>query len=225
MKRFLIVSAALFLLPLSVRAAPALPAQFYGAATGEGSVVTASINGVIVASTTVTGGAYGYAPKLFLITDPNNDREGSTITFANDGAVIMPTAQFINGSLTRIDFITASTPSTGGSASGGLGSASTGVGSAATTTTGTASSSPVVAMLAATSTPLVAPIVAAHSIIHMPLPTWQVPATTSPIAIVSAPTHLSASAFTAFVSAAGSLGLQFKQYLYIVSSTLWGLIS
>jgi hypothetical protein len=116
--RLLIFSAVLFalLLPCAAfaQARPGIPEAFYGNAAGEGgTVVTTSIEGAVVASTTIAaGGVYGYAPTLFIIQDPEGTRAGQRVSFAIGGARALETAVFIPGALTELDLTIATTTAT-----------------------------------------------------------------------------------------------------------------
>jgi hypothetical protein len=85
---------------------PGIPEAFHGAVSGAiGSSITASISGVVVASTTIeTGGVYGYAPHLFFIPDPEDARAGATISFAVSTATL-GTALFANGVITTLNLL------------------------------------------------------------------------------------------------------------------------
>ena len=73
-------------------AVPSPPHWFYGSVNingspaPDGTTVTARINGIDVASTTTSGGKYGYVNPLFYVpdTDPST-RPGETISFFVNG--------------------------------------------------------------------------------------------------------------------------------------------
>ena len=128
-------------------AIPGIPHQFYGSVTyngkpaPDGLSVVATINGDIVASTTTSGGNYGYSP-IFYVEDPNNDRSGETITFIVNGVDTGQSAIFQNGRVSRLD-LAATGPSvtpttvpeeTGGSSTGGSTTGGSTGGNGATTT-------------------------------------------------------------------------------------------
>ena len=133
-------------------AIPSQPHYFYGSVTvngapaDDGTVVSARINGVQVASTTTSGGKYGYSPLFFVPdTDPST-RPGSTITFfvsdVNTGVTeVFCTACFnscgVDSDCSPLDLsvtIGTSSGTTSGSTGGGAGTTTT-------TTTTTSSSS------------------------------------------------------------------------------------
>lgn len=109
MREIKILVLLLLLLP-AVFAVPGIPHQFYGyvnftnAPAPDGIVIEARIDGKTVASTITLNGRYGYKPKLFFVTDPNNNRAGKTINFYINGVDTGVTATFKNGSTTKIDF-------------------------------------------------------------------------------------------------------------------------
>jgi len=128
MKRFdlVLVFALTLLMPTAALAAPGIPHQFYGSVSytngtipADGISVEAKIGGVVVKSSTVTSGKYGYAPNLFMITDPDSLRKGQTISFFLGGVNTGQTAIFDNGGYTSLNLSTAApvvnTPSGGGS--------------------------------------------------------------------------------------------------------------
>lgn len=91
--RLPIVVVTLILLSSNlVFAALGQPNQFYGYVTvngqpaPDGTSVIAKINGVQVASTTTSGGRYGYNPvSAFYVDDPNNNRAGDIVNFFVNG--------------------------------------------------------------------------------------------------------------------------------------------
>ncbi len=97
-----------FLLSSSVLAVPGIPHRFYGSVTyngapaPDGMTVSAKINNVEVASTTTSGGRYGYDP-VFYVDNPNNDRSGKTISFFVNGIDTGQTAIFQSGASTKLD--------------------------------------------------------------------------------------------------------------------------
>ena len=90
MREIKILVLLLLLLP-TVFAIPGVPHQFYGyvnftnAPAPDGIVVEARMDGKTVASTITLNGRYGYKPRLFFVTDPNNTRAGKTINFYING--------------------------------------------------------------------------------------------------------------------------------------------
>lgn len=95
----------LIVIALSSSAALAIPGGpnvFYGSVTWngqsapDGTTITAKINGVQVASTTTSGGKYGYPIATFYVDDPNNDRTGQTINFFVNGVDTGVSAGFCN---------------------------------------------------------------------------------------------------------------------------------
>ena len=123
-------------------AVPSPPHWFYGSVNingspaPDGTTVTARINGIDVASTTTSGGKYGYVNPLFYVpdTDPST-RPGETISFFVNGVDTGQTAIFLTGGYTKLDLsVTIETPSGGGAPSGGGGSAPSGGGSTSSTT-------------------------------------------------------------------------------------------
>ncbi|MBN2014301.1 MAG: hypothetical protein JW778_03895 [Candidatus Altiarchaeota archaeon] len=98
---------------------PGVPHQFYGSVdfingpAPNGSLIEAKIEGVTVASTTALNGEYGYSPKMFFVTDPNNNRDGKTINFYVNGIDTGETYVFNNGETTKLDLtVPASVPTT-----------------------------------------------------------------------------------------------------------------
>ena len=128
-----------------VLAIPGIPHQFYGSVTYNGQAapdglsVVAKINGVEVASTTTSGGKYGYSP-IFYIEDPNSIRSGQTINFFVNGVDTGQTAVFQNGGRTKLDLtatgpsVVTTIPSDGGGDGGGSGGSGGGDGTVTTTT-------------------------------------------------------------------------------------------
>jgi len=84
-------------------AVPGIPHAFYGSVAWngqpapDGTTITAKINGVEVASTTTSGGKYGYPIGAFYVADPSNDRSGKTINFFVNGVDTGATANFCTG--------------------------------------------------------------------------------------------------------------------------------
>jgi len=125
---FIFISAfLLFSCIFLVSAQLGIPHQFYGdvsynnAPAPNSLSVVAKIDNVVVKQTTTLDGKYGYSP-VFLITDPDDNREGKTIVFyVND----IQAAQYIfeNGGTTELDLAVtgATTPPTneGGNTRGG----------------------------------------------------------------------------------------------------------
>ena len=135
------------MIPALVLAAPGIPHQFYGTVSySNGSAVLsgtvkAKIDGVVVATGSITNGQYGYNPNLFFVTDPDGDRTGTTISFFVNDVETGTTAVFANGGYTNLNLsISGSSSTSGGSTStsgeGGTTSSSAGgAGGAVTTTT------------------------------------------------------------------------------------------
>ncbi len=131
-RTILVLSFTFVLAPLITLAAPGIPHQFYGAASytngttpADGISVEAKIGGVVVKSSTVTNGKYGYSPDLFMITDPDSARKGQTISFFLGGVDTGQTTVFDNGGYTQKN-LTVSAPAspTPAPASGGGGGGS-----------------------------------------------------------------------------------------------------
>ena len=108
--RYFIWTFILFTLICAIGVAQlGVPHQFYGEVNflsgpaPDGSLVEAKIGGITVATTTTYNGKYGYAPNLFYIDDPNNDRAGKVIEFYVRGINTGETAIFQNGMSTRLD--------------------------------------------------------------------------------------------------------------------------
>lgn len=102
--------AGMIALPSLVFAAPGIPAQFYGTVqngvgtTASGLIVSALINGVVVATTlTQSGGNYGSSPNLLIIPDANGILAGTNITFRVNGVAVSQISTFANASLTHLD--------------------------------------------------------------------------------------------------------------------------
>lgn len=99
---FSVIFVALLLGNLAY-AAPGIPNRFYGyvnfinGPAPDGTIVEAKINGITVSSTTTVSGKYGYAPNIFDVTDPDNNRAGKTISFFVSGVDTGETAVFTNG--------------------------------------------------------------------------------------------------------------------------------
>lgn len=91
--------------------APGIPNRFHGyvnfingAAAPDGLTVEAKINGITVASATTIGGNYGFAPNVFDVTDPDNNRNGKTISFFVGGTDTGKTVNFTNGDSDEMNF-------------------------------------------------------------------------------------------------------------------------
>ena len=131
---------ALLLMSNAVLAVPGVPHQFYGTVTlnsapaPDGTSVVAKINGIDVASTTTSGGKYGYDP-VFYIEDPSSVRTGSTIKFYVNGIDTGQTFIFSTAGITLLN-LAATGGTTSGSTSGGGGGGGGG-GSALPVSTGT----------------------------------------------------------------------------------------
>jgi hypothetical protein len=118
-------------------AIPGIPHAFYGSVTvnGEpspdGVVVSAKIDGIVVATTTTKSGGYGYSPNIFYVDDPQGNRAvgPKTIQFFLNGVDTGKIASFSNGRHTQLDLsatlpiIATPTPSSdnGGSSGGSSG--------------------------------------------------------------------------------------------------------
>ena len=96
------ITVSMFLLFSNIALAiPGVPHQFYGAVTvngasaPDGTTVSARINGIEVASTTTSGGKYGY--DGFFVDDPNSVRAGSEIKFFVNDVDTGVTVTFCNG--------------------------------------------------------------------------------------------------------------------------------
>ncbi|MDP2696380.1 MAG: hypothetical protein Q8O87_04015 [bacterium] len=122
------IGGFLLAMPSLALATPGIPHQFYGAVSytngtipADGSSVEAKIGGVVVKSSTVTNGKYGYSPNLFMVTDPDSSRKGQTINFWLGGVHTGQTAIFDNGGYANLNLSTAApvvnTPSGGGGGS------------------------------------------------------------------------------------------------------------
>ena len=120
------------MIPALVLAAPGIPHQFYGTVSySNGSAVLsgtvkAKIDGVVVATGSITNGQYGYNPNLLFALDNDGVYAGKTIEFYVGGvkANTSPeTVVFANGNSSQVNLtIPASLPTTGGgedSTSGG----------------------------------------------------------------------------------------------------------
>jgi len=115
---------------IALAAAPGIPNAFYGIVTWngqpapDGTSVVAKINGVQVASTTTSGGKYGYPIGSFYIEDPNGDRPGKIINFFVNNIDTGQTAIFNTGGVTQLNLVASggTTPSgpSGGGGGGGL---------------------------------------------------------------------------------------------------------
>jgi hypothetical protein len=115
---------------IALAAAPGIPNAFYGIVTWngqpapDGTSVVAKINGVQVASTTTSGGKYGYPIGSFYIEDPNGDRPGKIINFFVNNVDTGQTAIFNTGGVTQLNLVASggTTPSgpSGGGGGGGL---------------------------------------------------------------------------------------------------------
>jgi hypothetical protein len=99
-----------------------IPNAFYGSVTWngqpapDGTTVVAKMSGVQVASTTTSGGNYGYPIGSFYIDDPSNDRTGKTINFFVNNVDTGQTGIFANGAITQLNL--SATGPTGGTPSG-----------------------------------------------------------------------------------------------------------
>jgi hypothetical protein len=130
LKTLLTAVLALSMLSSAALAMPGVPNAFYGSVlingqpAADGTTVAAKIDGATVASTTASGGDYGYA-TTFYVADPNNELCSPacpTINFFVNGIDTGSSSTFCNGCVTQLDLsITQQTPSgsTGGGGSGG----------------------------------------------------------------------------------------------------------
>ncbi|GEM_PF-1600422 len=90
-------------LTMGVNAIPAIPHQFWGtvsingSAAPNGTAITTIVNSVANSSTTVSSGKYGFAPNTFFVTDPNGTYDGKTITFFVNGTQAATYAFFNSG--------------------------------------------------------------------------------------------------------------------------------
>jgi hypothetical protein len=131
------ITVSMFLLFSNIALAiPGIPHQFYGAVTvngvsaPDGTTVSARINGIEVASTTTSGGKYGY--DGFFVDDPNSVRTGSAIKFFVNGVDTGVTVTFCNGCFNEcgietqgcapLDFSVTIESSSGTTTNGGTGS-------------------------------------------------------------------------------------------------------
>ena len=148
LKVILFLGFAFALVPLITLAAPGIPHQFYGtvsysngSAVLSGTVKAKKIDGVVVATGSITNGQYGYNPNLFFVTDPDGDRTGTTISFFVNDVETGATAVFANGGYNNLNLsISGSSSTSNGSASTSGGGSTTsggggGAGGAVTTTT------------------------------------------------------------------------------------------
>ncbi|TAL48630.1 hypothetical protein EPN87_00015 [archaeon] len=111
MKRILMLSTSLTLLLISTiaMAMPGIPNRFHGnvnfinGPAPDGILVETKVDGVTVASTTTTGGTYGFAPNTFDMIDPDNTMAGKNISFFVVGLATGKTATFINGESSTLD--------------------------------------------------------------------------------------------------------------------------
>lgn len=100
--KFAVSTIVSFLLLSGVALAiPGTPHVFYGSVTlngspaPDGTVVSARINGIQVASTTTMDGKYGYEP-MFFVDDPNSARLGQDVVFFVSGSSTGQTISFCN---------------------------------------------------------------------------------------------------------------------------------
>ena len=102
MRRAICSAFSLLLVPGAALAAPGIPEAFYGSTNGSGEV-DALIGGVVVASTTASGGRYGYAPHLLIVPDPGGTRSGTQVSFTVGGVEVGQGTTFTNGAIVRFD--------------------------------------------------------------------------------------------------------------------------
>jgi hypothetical protein len=124
-----------------VLAIPGIPHAFKGSVTvngapaPDGTTVTAKINGIEVASTTTSGGTYGYPAGTFYVSDPQNTRSGDTVNFFVNGVDTGESAIFCNGCITELDLsATIETGDGDGNGGNGGGKKTTGGGTITTET-------------------------------------------------------------------------------------------
>ena len=124
-KYLILLVAITGMIPALAFAAPGIPHQFYGTVIyTNGSNVTSGniivkIGSTQIISVPISNGRYGYNPNLLLITDPDNNRAGSTLKFYIDSADTGKTATFSNGGYTKLDFSVTSSGGGGGGGGGG----------------------------------------------------------------------------------------------------------
>ncbi|MBU4368153.1 hypothetical protein KJ575_00330 [Patescibacteria group bacterium] len=136
MKRSVLIltlALAFALAPLITLAAePGIPHQFYGSvnysdgsAVSSGTVKAKIKNGVVVTTSSITNGQYGYNPNLFFVTDPNGDRTGTIISFFVNDIDTGKSTVFANKGYTKLDLsiaaIVSSAPASGVGGGGGGG--------------------------------------------------------------------------------------------------------
>ncbi len=86
-----------------------IPHQFYGSVdfingpAPDGLSVEAWVDGVSVAESVTLNGEYGFAPEMFFVTDPYNDRDGKNVSFYVDGVDTGEVAVFVNGATSKLD--------------------------------------------------------------------------------------------------------------------------
>jgi len=126
-KYLILLVAIMGMIPALAFAAPGIPHQFYGTVSySNGSAVLsgtvkAKIDGVVVATGSITNGQYGYNPNLFFVTDPDGDRTGTTISFFVNDVETGTTAVFANGGYTNLNLSISGSSSTSGGVGGGGG--------------------------------------------------------------------------------------------------------
>lgn len=134
-KYLILLVAIMGMIPALVLAAPGIPHQFYGTVSySNGSAVLsgtvkAKIDGVVVATGSITNGQYGYNPNLFFVTDPDSNRVGKIIMFFVNDVDTGATAVFANGGYTNLNLsISGSSSTSNGSTSTSGGSTTSGGG-------------------------------------------------------------------------------------------------
>jgi len=114
---------AFALAPLAVSAAPGIPHQFYGTVKFDNGGVTApdgitvevkTVSGLVVGSSSTSGGRYGYNPSLLFVNDLNDGSAGDVsvgqiLHFFVNGIDAGATATFANGELTEKNLTLAGT--------------------------------------------------------------------------------------------------------------------
>ena len=142
-KAVLAAVAAFSILASAAFATPGMPNAFYGSVlvngqpAADGATVTAKVNGAVVATTTTSGGKYGYDP-VFYVSDPNNDLctpKCPTVSFFVNDIDTGVTSVFCNkcdtcsGCVIKLDFsitqqipVTTTLPAGGGGGGSGGGS-------------------------------------------------------------------------------------------------------
>lgn len=103
---------AVLLVPGAAQAAPGIPLLLYGTASPHAEISAIADDTVIATTRAQANGTYGYAPSTFMIVDPENAREGKTLSFSVDGVRAAETTTFVSGAIVRLDFSTSTPPET-----------------------------------------------------------------------------------------------------------------